>query len=85
MYFGGDGNLQVFTSCNTGEGAFVVNQQTLILSGVSYTEEVCNDQNAATADAHIQAVLTDGEVSFAIEADRMTLTRGELGLEADTE
>jgi len=83
--FAEDGSMQIFTSCNTGEGTFTTNEQTLVLSNVAYTEQACSDDNTVIVDAHIQAVLANGVVSYSIEAARLTLTRGEMGLAARTE
>jgi heat shock protein HslJ len=85
LHFGEDGSLQIFTSCNTGEGTFAVNDGTLTLSDISITEEVCDDQNAATVDAHLKAVLATGEATFTIEATYLTVYRGELRFLAETE
>ena len=85
LYFSEAGNLEIFTSCNTGGGTFTTSEEILILTDISYTEEGCRSPNAIEADAIMQAVLADGEVSFLIEAASLTITRGDLGLSARTE
>jgi heat shock protein HslJ len=83
--FGDDGSVQVFTSCNTGQGSYAANGNVVVLSGMSYTEVACSDANSTEADTHIRAVLADGEVTTEIEAAHLTVTRGSLGIGATTD
>jgi heat shock protein HslJ len=83
--FGNDGSVQSFTTCNMGVGDYTRQGQELSLSGVAYTEEVCGASGSAAADTHIQQVLTDGTLALEIEADRLTLMRGDIGLSATSD
>jgi heat shock protein HslJ len=85
LNFEADGNLGIFTTCNTGGGEYLQLGQELSLSGIAYTEEGCGASGSAAADAHIQQVLSDGTLALEIEANRLTLMRGELGLSATTD
>jgi hypothetical protein len=51
----------------------------------AHTEEGCTDAGAMQVEANVQAVLGDGNVSFEIEAARLTLMRGDRGLSATTD
>lgn len=84
VQFDEDETFEVFTSCNTGEGSYAVEGQELVLSDVAYTEIACPSDQAQMAEAHIQSVLIDGTVTWEIEAARLTLMRGDLGLSATT-
>ena len=83
--FEADGSVGIFTTCNTGMGAYLQQGQGLSLSGIVYTEEGCGASGSAAADAHIQQVLSDGTLALEIEANRLTLMRGEMGLSATTD
>lgn len=83
--FDDDGTLEVFSGCNTGTGAFTQTPGGVRIEGIAYTGEGCSDVAAADAAAHVQAVLSDGEVRAEIEANRLTLMHGELGLGATTD
>jgi heat shock protein HslJ len=85
LQFGADGSLSVFTTCNTGTGSYTRSSQTLALSAVAYTEGACGTGGNATIQAGIQSVIQAGEVTFEIEATRLTIMRGTLGLAAITE
>jgi heat shock protein HslJ len=75
-----DGTVQVYAYCNGATGRYTVQGDTIVLTDLGYTERGCND--AASLEAHVQSVLGDGDVSFEIEAGRLTITRGELGVSA---
>jgi heat shock protein HslJ len=82
LLFDGDGSVDIDTGCNTGRGTWNLEGDQLTLAGMNYTEIGCAEPNAATAEASVQAVMTDGMVTVEIEAARLTLMRGELGLSA---
>jgi heat shock protein HslJ len=83
--FDADGTVRVFTTCNTGGGQYTASGNTLQLEAIAYTEEGCNETGSASAEQHIQEVLTEGEVQFEIDAARLTLSRGDVGLMAISE
>jgi heat shock protein HslJ len=83
LQFGADGRLTIFTTCVTGGGSYSRSGQTLTFVGVSYPEEAC--EGSVFVHDRIVPVMTEGEVTFEIEAARLTITRGTLGLSATTE
>jgi len=80
--FDADGSVRIFTTCNMGGGEYMQQGQELSLSGIAYTEEGCGASGSAAAEAHVQQVLTDGNLALEIEANRLTLMRGEIGQSA---
>jgi heat shock protein HslJ len=83
--FDTQGNVQVFTGCNSGSGDYEVMGNELTLIGMIYTEEVCNEVQSIPVEEHIEQVLQDGILSFQIEAARLTLMRADIGIMATTE
>lgn len=83
--FDARGCVVVFSSCNTASGRYTASDTELELTNMAYTEEGCNDADLMAVEQHVQQVLTDGNLIYAIDAARLTLTRGELGLMATTE
>lgn len=81
VQFNEDGSVFVDTSCNTSGGSYAVDGSTLTLTELGYTERGCD---AAVIESQIQAVLNDGTLTFAIEANRLSLDRGDIGLRATT-
>lgn len=81
VLFTEDGNVEANTSCNTSGGRYVVNGNTLTLTEMGYTERGCS---AASIESHVQAVLNNGTVTFSINANRLSLDRGDVGLRANT-
>jgi heat shock protein HslJ len=79
VQFEENGQVRVDTTCNTGGGQYSVRGDRLTLTGMAYTEEGCA---AASLEAKVQAVLRDGTLSFEIEASRLTLMHGNVGLSA---
>jgi len=83
--FDDQGELQVFTGCNTGTGEYSVMGQQLSLSAMAYTEVACSDAAFAPTSQHVENVFSDGTLSFEIEAARLTIMHGDLGIMAITE
>ncbi|MBN1654232.1 MAG: META domain-containing protein [Deltaproteobacteria bacterium] len=83
LLFSDDGSVSVDTTCNTSTGRYSVAGGELTLSEMAYTEVACSG-SSAIADEKVQAVMRDGTLSFEIEAARLTLMRGDLGLSAGT-
>jgi heat shock protein HslJ len=82
LEFSADGSLRVFTTCNTGEGTYTRTGSTLALAGLTYAQEPCDATGSREAQDRIEAVMTDGELSFEIEAARLTVHQGMPGLSA---
>lgn len=80
-----DGSLEVFTTCGTGQGTYSVQGDELALESVAYAAEACDESGSSSTDEHIQSVLSEGRVTFTIDATRLTLVRDDLGISATTE
>lgn len=83
--FRDDGSLEVFAGCNTGQGRYEVDGGELTFSKVGYTKMACADASQQRAEDHMVAVFAEGTVTYEIEAARITIRRGEDGVEAGTE
>lgn len=83
--FGGDGAFEVFTGCNTGNGTYSVSGDTLALSTTAYTDAACGTEAGRSVEDHVTRVFASGQVRFEIDAARLTITRGDLGVAATTQ
>jgi len=82
--FATDGQYNIFTGCNSGSGTYAVEGDSITLSSTVITDAGCNPPIASVQE-HILDVLEPGTVSYEIEARRLTLTRGNVGLSATTD
>jgi heat shock protein HslJ len=86
LSFSDSGSFSIVTPCSPGIGSFDVVGSTLVLSGVQLTPNECPDQEfAMRAHEHMSLVLADGEVEHHIDADSLTIERGDIGLYLSTE
>ncbi|KQY63834.1 META domain-containing protein [Nocardioides sp. Root140] len=74
-----DGTLQVDTGCNTGGGSVKVGTATLRVGPLMTTKMACVDPARQQVEAAFTKVL-NGTVGYTVEADRLTLTKGDSGL-----
>jgi len=81
LLFDADGSLHFETGCNSGVGKYTVAGDQLTTTQVGSTNRACSGPPAA-AEEHILKVLREGTLSFEIDAGRLTLQRGEVGLSA---
>ena len=56
-----------------------------ILGAVGYDSALCSDSGLDWVDGHVRRVLSEGTLSYVIDASRLTLDRGEVGLSARTD
>jgi len=77
LRFGADGKVVVDTTCNQGQGRYLVDGDRVTLSELAYTEEGCA---LPLLEDKLQAVLSDGVLQFEIKARQLKLTRGAIGL-----
>lgn len=72
------GQVEVDTGCNTGSGSYEATDGEVTFTSIAVTELGC-DEATMQVEAAIVAVL-DGTVTYSIDADLLTLTKGDRGL-----
>jgi heat shock protein HslJ len=79
-----DGTVSVDTGCNTGSGSVEVTDETLTFGPIAITLRACADEAVNQLEQSMLAVL-QGEVSYTIEGNNLSLRSGEgadeIGLE----
>jgi heat shock protein HslJ len=81
--FAPDGTVEVFTGCNTGSGGYEITGDTISFpQGIGYSEADCPDSSLSLVEEHIQAVFTDGEVTYSLDDESLTIERGDIGVTA---
>lgn len=86
LVFQDDGVFQSFSTCATGSGTYSAGNGELTVSDLSFTEPACPATGNPLVQERILLVLGgEGTVAFEIDAARLTLTRGTVGLSATTE
>jgi len=80
LAFGSDGKLRFYTSCNMGEVDYAATGETLRFSNLGYHQAGCPAASPTEAERHVLAVLAPGTATFDIDARRLTIRRGKLGL-----
>lgn len=87
VIFQDDGVFQANTTCASGSGTYSVGNGELTVSGLGgFVELPCPPTGSEVVQGRILQVLGgDGTVEFEIEAARLTLMRGTVGLSATTE
>ena len=83
LEFGDDGTIDFYTACNDVSGDYAIDGQEITFSALVTTDAACAGA-AAEAEAHLLEVI-DGTATFEIEAQRLTLMRGSIGIGATTE
>lgn len=79
LRFGADGTLEVNFGCNTGGGRYEVDGSTLRIFDLLQTEMACTDERGAL-EAAVGGVLSAGQLTWQVEASKLTLTAGDKGL-----
>ncbi|MBA2532464.1 MAG: META domain-containing protein [Nocardioidaceae bacterium] len=74
-----DGQLTLTTGCNTGSGSVDIGDGVLRLDWTYLTEMDCAGDRMRVEQA-VQTALSQDEIAYSIEADRLTLTNGPHGL-----
>ena len=72
------GQVAVDTGCNTGSGGYGATDTEITFSPIALTRRAC-EPLAAEQEAAVIAVL-DGTVTYEIDSDQLTLTKGDRGL-----
>ena len=86
LVFRDDGVFESFSTCANGSGTYSVVDGELTVSDLGFEEPACPPTGNPLIQDRILAVLGgDGTVDFEIDAARLTLLRGTVGLSATTE
>lgn len=80
IVFAADGSVKVDTGCNTGHGTYRVEADQITLRDVAYTERGCLNERATKVEQLVQALIQEGTLTQKIEADELTLRRGDEGI-----
>lgn len=75
----GGKQMSLRAGCNSGGGAVQVQDTVLRIQAVATTRALCAEP-VMRVEHSVLAVVHEGDVAYEIEADRLTLTRGERGL-----
>jgi heat shock protein HslJ len=79
LEFTSEGTLLIEAVCHSGSGRYAVSGDKLTLTSIDLMDKSCGTEST---DGQTFAVVKDGVLMFEIEADRLTLTRGDLGVSA---
>ena len=80
LSFDGEGSLDFFDACNSGAGSYELDGNTLTLSAFAITDLACEDELIIEASNHFHSVISAGETTVEIDASRITLMRGTMGI-----
>ncbi|MBC8066714.1 MAG: META domain-containing protein [Deltaproteobacteria bacterium] len=81
-----DGNLDFETPCSAGHARYSAEDSTLTISERSAAGGDCPpDEVSPKIDAHMLEVLDDGSLTYEVDANRLTLMRGDIGLMLTTD
>lgn len=80
LTFAGDGRVAMAPGCNSGGGSFIVDGNTITFGDIVLTDMACGGA-AGQVESDVLAVLGAGPVEFGIDADTLTLTAGNIGLQ----
>lgn len=77
----GDATAAVFTGCNSGNAGVTVDEDagTLTFEPLALTKAACPGEAASELEATITLIL-DGETTYEIQGDQLTITKGDEGL-----
>lgn len=80
MTFAEDGRVDVNPGCNNGAGNYSVDGDSISFSDIITTKMACLGPAMQVENSVLQVLQTDG-LTFTIDADVLTITAGELGLQ----
>jgi heat shock protein HslJ len=73
--FGADGQVAVFSGCQSGSGGFSSDQSTIAFTDLTFDGEPCTDPNLERQSDQVLVVLDGSDVTFRIEESALTLER----------
>jgi heat shock protein HslJ len=76
------GRVVIETGCNTGAGTFAATDNELTFNDVSFTKSTCTTSEATALVEHLEDVFSDGTANYSIEAARLSIERGDIGIGA---
>jgi heat shock protein HslJ len=79
ILFNADGTVEVHTGCNSGSGRYEADDDSLELIDVAITEMAC-DGNGGALETAVLPIIGAGELTYSIDASRLTLMAGDDGL-----
>jgi heat shock protein HslJ len=79
--FAEDGTLSANFGCNSGGGTYAIDGDTITFSDVVMTKMACGGAAGQVESAVLSVIGAEGLIQFAIDADSLTFTAGELGLQ----
>ena len=85
IQFDVEGGLQIYDACNNGFGAYEIDGSVLTFTAIGTTLLACDDELVIEAGAFFHSVVAEGESSFEVNGEQLTLMRGSLGLSASSE
>lgn len=85
LEFHDDGTVTMFTSCVESVGEYTVEGDVITLGDMPIDEIGCPEETQAAHDGMLRVMTPAGEMTYEIDAGRLWLTRGDVGLGATTE
>jgi heat shock protein HslJ len=82
LTFDNEGRVVIETGCNTGVGTFAVTKNELTFNDVSFTKSTCATSEATALIEHLEDVFSNGTANYSIEAARLSIERGDMGIQA---
>jgi heat shock protein HslJ len=82
LSFNSDGSFQVTTSCITAGGNYTATTTDLTFIAVTFPVSTCTDSASNSLLLHLATVFADGTATYGIDAARLTIEQGSVGIMA---
>jgi heat shock protein HslJ len=82
LSFNSDGSFLVNTDCSTGSGTYTATTTDLTFASVTFATATCTDAAASSILLHLATVFANGTATYGIEAARLTVEQGNVGIMA---
>ena len=80
LTFGEDGSVDVNAGCNSGGGTYTVDGESVTFGDIVTTKMACMGPQMQVENAVLQVLSTDG-LTFSIDANVLTISAGDVGLQ----
>ena len=80
LAFGDDGSVDVNPGCNSGGGTYSVDADSISFSDIVTTKMACHGSTMQVENAVLEVLSRDG-LTFSIDANVLTITAGDVGLQ----